>query len=73
MKKHFAFALLVITVIATTSVLAIPAPEGQFYHYDTPLTAEHEADVLRQAGFGSVRVMNRWENTLTLLAEKTGR
>lgn len=36
MKKHvaflFAFALLVITVIVTTSVFAIPAPEGQFYH-----------------------------------------
>ena len=30
-----------------------------FYHYDTPLTVEHETDILLQAGFPDVRVMER--------------
>ncbi len=43
---------------------------GAFYHYDTPLTAEHEMDVLRQAGFSDVQLMRRWDNTCTVLAKK---
>lgn len=39
-----------------------------FYHYDTPLTVEHETEVLRAAGFASVEVLNRWEATCTLRA-----
>ena len=39
-----------------------------FYHYDTPLTVEHETQVLRQAGFSDVRIMKRWGTTYTLLA-----
>ncbi len=43
-----------------------------FYHYDTPLTVEHETDILLQAGFPDVRVMERWgESTYTVLACKT--
>jgi Methylase involved in ubiquinone/menaquinone biosynthesis len=43
-----------------------------FYHYDTPLTVEHETDILLQAGFRDVRVMERWgESTYTVLACKT--
>ena len=42
-----------------------------FYHYDTPLTVEHETDVLRRAGFRDVRIMKQWgESTYTVLANK---
>lgn len=44
--------------------------DGEFYHYDTPLTVPHETEALREGGFREVRVMDRWENTYTLLAEK---
>ena len=43
---------------------------GAFYHCDTPLTAEHEMDILRQAGFSDVRLMRRWDATCTVLAQK---
>ena len=40
-----------------------------FYHFDTPLTVEHEMDVLRRAGFRDVRIDKRWsEKTCTVLA-----
>ena len=39
-----------------------------FYHYDTPLTVEHEIGVLKKAGFSDVRIMRNWEATYTLLA-----
>ena len=39
-----------------------------FYHYDTPLTAEHETEVLKKAGFSNVRIMRNWKATYTLLA-----
>lgn len=43
--------------------------EGEFYHFDTPLTVEHEMDVLRRAGFRDVRIDKRWsEKTCTVLA-----
>ncbi|MBR4459028.1 MAG: class I SAM-dependent methyltransferase [Clostridia bacterium] len=46
-------------------------PDGVFYHYDTPLTVEHETDVLRRAGFRDVRIMQQWgESTYTVLAKK---
>ncbi len=44
--------------------------EDEFYHYDTPLTVEHEAEVLKEAGFSKVEIMNRWESTCTILARK---
>ena len=40
-----------------------------FYHYDTPLTVEHEIDVLKKAGFRNVQIMEHWEATYTLLAQ----
>lgn len=43
-------------------------PDGVLYHYDTPLTAAHEAEVLRQAGFSDVRLLRSWGATCTLLA-----
>ena len=46
-------------------------PDDVFYHYDTPLTVEHEMDILRQAGFRDVRIMKQWgESTYTVLANK---
>ena len=48
-------------------------PDGAFYHYDTPLTVEHETDLLRHAGFRDVHILKRWgESTYTVLARKEG-
>lgn len=41
-----------------------------FYHYDTPLTVEHEIRVLKKAGFSDVRVLKNWGATFTLVARK---
>ena len=43
-------------------------PEDRFFHYDTPLTVEHEIAVLKRAGFSDVRMMKEWGTTSTLLA-----
>ncbi len=42
--------------------------DGEFYHYDTPLTPEHEIDILKKAGFSSVTILCQWENTYTIKA-----
>ena len=42
--------------------------DGEFYHYDTPLTAAHERDALLAAGFSSVEILNHWGPTYTLKA-----
>ena len=44
--------------------------DNEFYHYDTPLTFEHEIEVLKKAGFSSVKVLGNWENTYTIKAVK---
>ena len=44
--------------------------EDVFYHYDTPLTVEHEKEALIEAGFSLVEVMDRWDTTCTLKAIK---
>lgn len=44
--------------------------DGEFYHYDTPLTVEHEMQAFREAGFSSVEILGRWENTYTLKGGK---
>ena len=44
-------------------------PDG-FYRYDTPLTVEHEMEVLKQAGFSDVRIMQKWGATYTLFAKR---
>lgn len=41
-----------------------------FYHYDTPLTVEHEIGILRKAGFSQVSILNSWGATYTLKAKK---
>ena len=39
-----------------------------FYHFDTPLTVEHEMEALLEAGFSSVTVLKSWGPTSTLKA-----
>ncbi len=43
--------------------------DGEFYHFDTPLTLEHECEALRDAGF-TVEVLRVFGNTKTLKAVK---
>ena len=42
----------------------------EFYHYDTPLTVQHEREILLQAGFSQVTLLKRWGATQTLLAKR---
>ena len=44
--------------------------EDGFFHYDTPLTVDHELQVLRQAGFSDVRILKKWGSAFTLLAKR---
>ena len=44
--------------------------DGEFYHYDTPLTVEHETEALLAAGFSKVEVLKNWGHTYTLKAIK---
>ena len=41
-----------------------------FYHYDTPLTVEHEQQALFAVGFEKVEILNNWGATYTLKAVK---
>lgn len=42
--------------------------DGEFYHYDTPLTVGHETEVLKQAGFTEVGIKKSWGATSTIVA-----
>ena len=44
--------------------------DDELYHYDTPLTVEHEIEVLRKAGFSDVGILKNWKATYTLLAKR---
>lgn len=44
--------------------------DGEFYHYDTPLTVAHETEALAAAGFGKIEILGSWANTHTLKATK---
>lgn len=44
--------------------------DGEFYHYDTPLTVAHETEALLAAGFSAVEVLDSWGQTFTLKAKK---
>ena len=44
-------------------------PDDEFYHYDTPLTVEHEIEALLAAGFTQVDEMDSWDVTHTLRAK----
>ena len=53
---------------------ALKAEQGnrddEFYHYDTPLTVQHETEALLEAGFASVQVLKSWGATYTIKAVK---
>lgn len=55
-------------------LLRLKAEQGlsnrDFYHYDTPLTFEHEMEALREAGFREVTDLKRWEATHCIRAVK---
>lgn len=42
--------------------------DDKIYHYDIPLTVEHEKEALFEARFKSVEVLNQWGNTFTIRA-----
>lgn len=44
--------------------------DHEFYHYDIPLTAEHEIAVLKKSGFSDVRILKNWGATYTLMAKQ---
>lgn len=41
---------------------------GEFYHYDTPLTVQHEAECLINAGFSNIEILRSWGATHTIKA-----
>ena len=55
-------------------LLRLKAEQGlsdrDFYHYDTPLTLEHETEALREAGFREVTDLKRWGATHCIRAVK---
>ena len=44
--------------------------DNGFYHYDTPLTPEHEMQALAAAGFRDIQTLKSWGATHTLRAVK---
>lgn len=44
--------------------------DGEFYHYDTPLTVAHETEALTAAGFGIIEELGCWGATHTLKVTK---
>lgn len=44
--------------------------DEDFYHYDTPLTVEHETEALRYGGFKKIEILKNWSSTYTLRCEK---
>ena len=42
--------------------------DDEFYHYDTPLTVDHEKEALMSAGFSPVAVLKSWSAPYTLKA-----
>lgn len=44
--------------------------DNEFYHFDTPLTVQHEIEALQAAGFSNIKILNHWGATYTLKAGK---
>ena len=44
--------------------------DDEFYHYDTPLTVQHEIEALTEAGFASAWVLDHWGATYAIKAVK---
>lgn len=55
-------------------LLRLKAEQGlsddEFYHYDTPLTVEHEIQALTAAGFAKIELLDQWGATAALRAVK---
>ena len=45
-------------------------PEGEFFHYDIPLTAETQVRLLCEAGFSDVKTARQWDSTGIFVARK---
>lgn len=45
--------------------------DQRLYHFDTPLTVEHEVQALKAAGFPTVSILGQWGATCTIQAAKT--
>ena len=45
-------------------------PDGEFFHYDIPFTAETEIRLLRETGFSDVKIAKQWDETAIFLAKK---
>lgn len=44
--------------------------DNEFYHFDTPLTVEHEIEALKEAGFSSIKMLKRLDATCTIKATR---
>lgn len=44
--------------------------DNKLYHYDTPLTVEHEIQALQMAGFSKIDILGQWGATHTIKAQK---
>lgn len=44
--------------------------DGEYYHFDTPLTVRHECRLLKEAGFVNVKVVKSWGSTCMVTAYK---
>lgn len=45
-------------------------PDGEFYHYDTPCTIDNQIKLLFKAGFKTVKMDWRMDNTTIIVAKK---
>lgn len=48
-------------------------PAGQFVHFDTPLTLEHETGLLKRAGFQAVEALACFDGATFIQAKKAGK
>lgn len=42
--------------------------DDEFYHFDTPMTVQHEMDILTKAGFSEIKIKKSWSVTYTIIA-----
>ena len=42
----------------------------EFYHFDTPLTVEHEREALKEAGFTKIEILGKWGATCLIKSNK---
>lgn len=45
-------------------------PDGEFFHYDIPLTVETQIRLLNEAGFSDVKIVKQWDNTGIFMARR---